>query len=295
MVSKTIFTEDQVEATAPFDYVSPSQLKTARDCKTKWFLSRRTPRATSESTALGTEVHNCNELFLLDESYDIDAFSPKALLIAKSMRPLLPLPGHPREHLEASIDWAPDGWPVGVRGFVDIVEPPGTVRDNGRVVKEPVITDEKTCAEWRYMPSPDDLSEDPQGILYGAWSLLAPDGPFCGGEQDYDTVLFRHVTAITRGSQVGKEPRTVSYRFSKSELQEKLAKLLAEEVLPLTELAGYSWPEDVDKIPYDNRSCWKFGRCEFWDICKAHGRTPVSTKPRDQQETLGADLLALFG
>lgn len=280
-----MFTEDDINHDIEWKHVSASQLSTARLCLTKAYLSRRTPRSSSPATELGTNVHSANESYLLrgEESSGDD----KVDLIAKSMRPRLPAPGHPSAFVESEIHWQPDNWPVPIVGYVDVVEPEGTCLSDGEILESPRITDEKTTSNWSYMRTPEELADDTQGIFYGAWSLLAPDGPFVGE----DSIEFRHVTAVTKGKTIGTS-REVSYTFAKTELEEKLKGLLPE-VLTLKELHSLNWPEDLDKIPYDNSSCWKYGRCEFWDICSKYGRTPVSKKTKTEQAA--NELLELIG
>lgn len=285
------YREDQVIPVAAMDYVSASQISTAKACVTKWFLSRRTPRSSTDATDLGTEVHSCNEEYLLAKDASGD-WSVNAARVATAMRKHLPLPGHPPELVEALIEWHPEGWLVPIKGFIDVVEPVGTRRLDGFVVEHNTITDEKTTSSWSYMKSSEDLALDPQAIFYAAWALLSPDSPFHGN----DYVRFRHVTAITKGAKAGKESRTVMYEFTKAELQQRLDELHEEYVVPLKELSVLSWPEDIDSIPYNNSACWQYGRCEFWDICQSHGRTPErKTKvpaAADEFSTAAAELLA---
>lgn len=270
----------------PWRHISPSQFNTARTCLTKWFLSRRTPRSSSPATDLGTAVHKVNEPYMRGEDVDLNTvvkdpeLLEKAVPIAKCMRPHLSDNLAP-ENVEPPIRFQPANWPVPAIGFIDAVEPPGTTFPDGHVIPPGAgrITDEKTASAWRNAKKAEQLAKDPQGILYGGWSI-SEDGPF----SDQDSVEFRHVTAITKGPKVGTEDgvRVTSYTFSREEIQEQLAQMLPEVVL-LKELSVLNWAEDSHRIPHDSTACFKYGRCEFWDICKAAGKTPKSKKTQEEE------------
>lgn len=282
-MSRTYFTEEDIDHDVEWEHVSASQISTARTCLTKAYLSRRTPRTSTPATELGTNVHSLNESWLIKgyaEGSELEE------TISEAMRPHFPAPGHPATLVEAEIDWKPEGWPVPIKGFADLVEPAGTLMSDGTVLDKGRITDGKTTSNWKYMRTPEDLSDDPQGIFYDAWAMLAPDGPF----RHQDSVEFRHVTAVTKGRDLGTA-RTVSYEFTRDEVAKKMSQLLPE-VLVLKELHALRWPEDIDKIPYNNDSCWKYGRCEFWDICSNYGRTPQPKKTT--LETAADELLELL-
>lgn len=282
-MSRTYFTEEDIDHDVEWGHVSASQISTARTCLTKAYLSRRTPRTSTPATELGTNVHSLNESWLV-KGYARGSELEET--ISKAMRPHFPAPGHPAAFVEAEINWRPEGWPVPIKGFADLVEPAGTLMADGTVLSTGRISDGKTTANWMYMRTRADLAEDPQGILYDGWAMLAPDGPF----QDQDSVEFRHVTAVTKGRDVGTA-RTVSYEFTRPEVVQKLAQLLPE-VEFLKELHSFRWPEDIDKIPFDSTACWKYGRCEFWDICSKYGRTPQSKKT--ELEDAADELLRLM-
>lgn len=296
-MARTYFQLEDIDESKgnPWTHVSPSQITTSRTCLTKWFLSRRCPRSSSPATDLGTAVHAINEEYLLgsdkapEDIVEDAELLAKALPIAKTMQPLLAKDPLPEDCVEAPIRYQPDGWPVPIVGFVDCVEPTGTEFAD-EVLAEGRITDEKTTSNWRYMKTPDELANDPQGILYSAWAL-GPDGPYSGQSH----VEFRHVTAITKGSKAGDPDegvRTVAHRFSRAEVEKRLAQMLPE-VTRLKELSVLRWEEDAATIPHNNDACFKYGRCEFWDICKAAGKTPQRKKTEEQEMAMGLASLVM--
>lgn len=151
-------------------FYSPTQVKLWRLCKRKWAFGYvdkdRAP--TTAKQQFGTDVHAELEGWLHKGASPTD--TPTGKIAKQGIRAgWLPTPGPKllvEQRFEIPMDnlVAPD---VRLIGFVDCAAPPGY-----EGVVEPVVIDHKTTSDLKWSMSPEELSQDPQGVIYALWAML---------------------------------------------------------------------------------------------------------------------------
>lgn len=263
--------EDEVPPTLPngeqaYYLVSPSQLNTWYECKRKWgfqyILKIRPP--SGKGAALGSVLHEDQlEPYLkdgrpLDFSQFVHGVYPAE--IAATGLQYLPAPQSPGLKVEGYFKFKVASSPdIYFRGFKDYsVEP--QYREDGL----PHVGDHKSCGNWAYAKSADDLAGDPQAIIYAAHALEQyPDAPavslqwtYYGTKKKYrahpvKAVLTReHVTATIAEAVLGAKELVSTLRSKKHPLE-----------LP---------------IPEDTGTCEKYGGCPFKGNCNL---SPAQRRP----------------
>lgn len=242
-----------MSAPKPWRSTSPSQLATFSDCRRKWWrVSVNGERPPSTAAAeRGSKIHAELEAYLMHGA-------PLSDGTARAMSPFLPAAGSvPAHAVEVAFEWAPPGWPVPVRGRVDLVELDGA----GAVVG---ITDHKTTASLNYAKSVQDLARDPQALLYsGAAFSGALDGVPAADEGA--PLRFRLLYGTTRAPVSTRE---VSASFSASGVSHALERLGERASAQAATSEAAAW---LDVEP-SYSACDKYGGCPFLSDCRAAAR-----------------------
>lgn len=247
--------------------ISASQIKTHQDCNRKWFFEKiifpKDENEGSASTRLGTEVHACIEDYLNDKG-QLD-------------HPLLELNTYiaqvkGRADLERRVEWEfndTTSFKVTARGYIDLV-----LID--RANKHITVMDHKTTKDWRYAKKEEELRQDAQLLLY-MWVALQEFGP----EWQY---TFGHHVILTK--EPAKERLTL--------VDVSVDQIVQGKTLLDSWVAGMihdSRALDHTYVDKDYTSCYKYGKCAYWDYCKGEKKVPslaeMVKKPADpvaQQE-----------
>lgn len=201
----------------------------------------------------GSAIHAELEAYLGEGVAPVDG-------VARSMLRALPAPGSiPRAQIEVDFSFTPEGWPVPVRGRVDLVE---LAEGGGRAR----ITDHKTVSSLSASQKGEyELRADPQALLYslaafeGALGELGPLG---------EPLTFRLLYGET----------TAPYRVAMSSLSWSRAELV-EGVAALGELArdqsALSTSPAWGEVEPNYSACDRFGGCPFFSDCRAAVSAPV--------------------
>lgn len=245
-------TDDLTQPKKKWDHVSPSQIKTYNLCNTKWWWEKiagfRSP--TTPAQQRGKDVHKELEEYALTGKVPEDPVSIAILEYApgpaSTPRDLLERPLAQRKNL-----------PVPMEGVIDLFEP-----DNPDV---PRVSDYKTTSDFKWCKSPDELSYDPQALIYGMEMLnfLLRTGPH--GLKRSEQVEFRHVYGRTRGRA---ESTTRSVLLSRAWITEQYEQRIAavarnmqrDSVRPITEVA------------FDTTACNAYGGCPHQSRCASVGK-----------------------
>ena len=256
----------------PWRSTSPSQLSTFQDCARKWWrVSVNGERPPSTAAAeRGSKIHEELENYLM-HGREVSDGTARAMLSS-----LPPAGSVPSERVEVGFEWKPDGWPVPIRGRVDLVEAVGGV--------ELAITDHKTTASLQYAKSERDLKRDPQALVYSAAALQgALEGIEAGRAE---RVRFRLLYGTTRPPY---QVRSVARVFEGDELLEGVERL-GERVNEQAQTSEA--PAWVDVFP-NYGSCDKFGGCPFLKDCRAAVAAPVVEVKKLSGESVNDWLSAL--
>ena len=221
---------------------SPSQIATFRDCARKWWrISVNGERPPSSPAAeRGSRVHEQIEAYLEHGTQPTDG-------AALAMLPNLPGAGSVAgELIEVDFAYTPPGWPVPIRGRVDLLDP-----EHGRII------DHKTTASLSYAKSPEMLPFDPQAIVYSAAALEGALGVKIG---DGERIRFRLSYATTRGAS---RALVVERELSRAEIASGVEALGATVRAQWETSQITSW----GAVAPNPESCSKYGGCPFRADC----------------------------
>lgn len=240
-------------------FVSPSQLKLFLfGCERKWgftyILKLRAP--SGRGAALGTRVHNQLEKYLRDgkqlDFTEMDEHGVYPAEIAATGLQHLPAPQSHGLKIEGYFKFqVPECPSVIFRGYKDYTCTP-EVRTDGL----PHVGDHKTCGNWEYALSADDLKGDIQAIIYAKHELLKyPDAP-----------------AVTlQWGYLGTKKKYVAHPVRATITRADVATVWPEIVLGANRLVTtFGSGKQPLELPFNNDECDKYSRegCPFKSTCK---------------------------
>lgn len=237
------------------DYnVSPSQIGTYLDCQRKWAWAKidKISAPPHASAALGSATHSVLETYLEGGGLVFDPLAPHIGNIAQSGIHFLPEPNAPGLAIETAFKFpGPPG--VQYNGRIDFLVAPGF--GPGGI---PLIGDHKTTSGLQWAKTADDLREDPQGVIYGAYAFRA-------------FPLVEHVDLRWVYYQTKKPYRAhkVELRWSREENSKAL------EIIDLTagQIAAKSRTvQTALDLPATPSACEKFGGCPYRGRCNLSPR-----------------------
>lgn len=240
--------------------VSPSQIKTWKECPRKWGF-RYVDGMESPSTkaaALGSTVHSILESWLRD-GVPPDESTRAGKIAAGGLR-FLPAPGE-AEHVEWSMMFDFGG--ILFRGIVDLV-----FEDEAG----PVVSDHKTSSDpARWGLSPPEMPTDVQALTYSI-GVLDLTGA--------DAVGLQWTYFPTRGSPTNGFP--VTARITKGTARENFETIVFPSARAIVDTMDRHKRDGIkaNDLPANPAACGNFGGCPFAAYCE---RTP------------GESLAAIFG
>jgi hypothetical protein len=200
----------------------------------------------SASQALGEAIH------LEVEQYLLDGKAPTLASVENAIKKgLVPLTGgaylveEPKDYGMRML--AAD---VPVKGRIDLLVPPAS---GAHIVK---VVDWKSASSFRYVPEPDVLTRDVQGILYLKYAF--ENYPFA------TTGQFRHVYLLTKGTGSKKvDAEVVDRPFVDGQwahIEQTVEEMKATATRPLPVVA---------QTQANLSHCSAYGGCSFRDRCPA--------------------------
>lgn len=249
-----------------WNHASPSQIKTFRMCKRKWFWEKIVglPSPGTAATAFGVQVHALLEAYLKGgQPPSGNTLHGRAAL--PGLR-FLPDPADVRPaDVERSFQLLLPGAKAPLHGVIDLVEPQH--KDHNGVWL-PRVTDHKTTSNFRYMKKEAELLADPQAITYLAElvQLLRREGL-----QVPDTLAFRHVYYLT-DQRHKPEASPVQVRMDLARLDTGCESL----VRTIDQMHALSTCTEPAEVPADLTQCGAYGGCPFQYQC-ARAQAPGAT------------------
>tara|TARA_R110002110_G_scaffold198832_3_gene409428 strand:- start:6116 stop:8215 length:2100 start_codon:yes stop_codon:yes gene_type:complete len=250
---------------------SASQIKAVARCEWRWIWEKlfgfRGPG--SRATQRGQLIHKMLEDALMfgtppgKGDYDEietdmvtqDDWDRAPAIALKMLEHVAMEPGSvPKTQIEHKMMWKPEGSPVYILGFVDLVD---GKQSDGAVG----LTDYKTRSRiGRYTPTAMELRTDIQGLVYGAYAaaMAKPLDP---------TIWFRHINGQTTGSIISTE---VTATWAPGEV----ITLFNKTVLPLInrqKVLADSSNEELLQVDGNKQACGDFRGCPHKSRCLTHG------------------------
>jgi hypothetical protein len=244
--------------------VSATQIKQHRSCALQWYLQRvegwQMPQ--SPSQALGEAIHKQVEDYLLDGK------NPDLPSVENAIKKGLVPPTGGTYLVEEPKDYGmvircAD---VPVKGRIDLLIPPASGESLVKVV------DWKSASSFRYVPEPDALTRDVQGVLYLKYAFS--NYPFATHGQ------FRHVYLLTKGTGSKKVDAEVVDRdfidgqWAHIEATVEEMKATASRALPV-----------VAATQANLSHCSNYGGCSFRDRCPAASKGLVASMIEAESQT----------
>lgn len=244
--------------------VSATQIKQHRSCALQWYLQRvegwEMPQSASQ--ALGEAIHKQVEDYLLEGR------TPELPSVANAITKGLVPPTGGAYLVEEPKDYGmrllcAD---VPVKGRIDLLIPPAAGESLVKVV------DWKSASSFRYVPEPDVLTRDVQGVLYLKYAF--ENYPFATQGQ------FRHVYILTKGTGSKKVDADVVDRpfidaqWAHIEQTVEEMKATATRSLPV-----------VAQTQANLSHCSNYGGCSFRDRCPAASKGLVESMMEAESQT----------
>jgi len=228
-----------------WNHASASQVRTYRRCNRKWWYQYLygLVAPSSPAAALGSAVHKALETRIKTGAWPTDA-KKDVLSIAKSGWDRVPMPNNPA-NVEKRFSFQPEGSPVPIIGFIDLVCPDTST-----------IIDHKTTSSPRWMKMPEELRADPQGVIYSSVAEKLFDFSY--------PITFRHIYYMTKGKR-GSAATSVTF-FGPTELVPGLERI----VETVKAMAIDAKKTDPLRVEANDAACGDYGGCPFKDTCYNH-------------------------
>ena len=236
--------------------VSATQIKQHRSCALQWYLQRvegwQMPQ--SPSQALGEAIH------LQVEQYLLDGKMPDLPSVENAMKKGYVPPTGGAYLVEEPKDYGMRMLAAGVpvKGRIDLLIPPLAGFPRVRVI------DWKSASSFRYVPEPDVLTRDVQGVLYLRYAF--ENYPYATEGQ------FRHVYLLTKGTGSKKvDAEVVDRPFVDAQwahIEQTVEEMKATATRPLPVVA---------QTQANLSHCSNYGGCSFRDRCPAASKGLVAS------------------
>lgn len=220
---------------------SPSQLKTFRDCKKKWHYNKilELDIPSTGATDLGDTVHKYIEDYLAGKL-------PVEGLADEIVAPSIPFLDEVRgKNPIVEISFINEKMVVPYKGRIDLFWIEG---------RKGYVVDHKTSGNFKYIPDPIDLIDDPQAIGYSAYVF---------DTYDIDEVEF---SLHFLSSKKPYRAKFVTVHYTRESIIEHL-KSINNDLLSMVETSKMQ----NSKVDKNENACFKFGPCPFRARCLSSG------------------------
>jgi hypothetical protein len=245
--------------------VSPSQIKTFSACPRSWWFDKVAGLRPEEEAAhltTGSAYHKQQE----------DYYELGILPENESCRLALTLPGVPSRLCNDIAIEEPRDYGLGLcaagipmRGRIDLRAPP----TNGGFV----ILDWKTCKNFKYCKTPEELAVDVQGIVYLKYGFTVyPEAKYG---------IFKHVyirTEAVDAQLIETDPLDRNH-------VDTVYRQIEEVVEKIKVTAAI---KEQDEVPFDKSACFAYGGCPYQKNCNAFKRK----KETQEMPSLDNDFLS---
>ncbi len=252
--------------------VSPTQIKTKRDCFRKLAFDKvdRIPRTESAGQAFGTEVHAAGEDWMRFRVRPPSTMAGKTFEQGIGKKDFLPKPrtGQLIEHhfvLEL-----PELDRVLLHGYIDLFEP--IVPQSLDLLA--LVIDYKYTKSRKWIPTLPELEKDPQILIYAAAGFIH------GNAERVETRWCYFVTNADRTKVKGTSKRSLIWTPDDFNAKGQFDRIIkdADEIADMRRTAS-----NAHDVKYDRTACHKFGGCEYDNICIRKGSKALAYIQQDNR------------
>lgn len=226
--------------------VSPSQIKTFNSCARSWWFDKVAglrPEEEAEHFAVGTNLHKQQEDF-----YEFGKLPEN-----ESCRLVLSYPGVPDRRISGLFIEEPRNYDLGLyaagipmRGRIDLRAPP----NDGTFT----ILDWKSCKNFKYCKTPEELARDIQGIVYLKYGFRVYP----------ETKWGRFIHAYIRTEKLGAQV------VDSGPLDRNHVDAVYQEIENTVEQIKITAAiKNQDEVPYNKSACFAYGGCPYQKHCNA--------------------------
>ncbi|MFG0245704.1 MAG: PD-(D/E)XK nuclease family protein [Phycisphaerales bacterium JB052] len=234
-------------------HISASQLKMFMLCRRKWFyryvLGLKQPHRAYLD--FGKILHKAAEDYVMGKITieQIENDLARRLVGNMEKKGLLPEPGSPHVSVERSTSkHGPSMAGLPIKGFVDLV-----VAKPGEVIE---LTDYKTCKNWDFVPTEDEIRKDVQAIMYSRWATIACNVP--PGPPSRVVVRFRFIYCNKSNGDIRPVETELEFDY--------ICKMYKELEATAAEMLEVAQQQIVD-VPATRSACGAFGGCHAFATC----------------------------
>lgn len=229
--------------------VSPSQIKTCRDCKRKLAYDKidRIPRSQGAGAAFGEKVHDVGEDWMRFRATPPDTPAGQTFAQGIGKKDFLPSPNKDLLIEQHFVIELPELDRVLLHGYIDLMVPPGWK-------PTPVITDYKYTKSRKWIPTLEELYTDPQVLIYAAAGFLHYDA------EQIETRWCYFITNADRTKPKGTTKRCTDWTPEGLDADGQFSRIIedAAEIAHMRRTAKAA----IDVEP-NYTACQKFGGCEY--------------------------------
>lgn len=261
----------------PWAHVSATQINNFRACPRKWYLRSIAKVRYPPSPAMlaGQAIHATIERVLKAQVQPVDLDADHAKLVkAADLAGFFDGFDANRPTGELELDIRTLGLrlaDVPVLGYIDCLWREDDVA---------FVRDWKLRSSFSYAPTPDELHDDTQAIIYGKAVLTM--------WPDIDVVDFGHGNLL-RLDKGGPAAKLTTTRIDREEIDRKIKFELDPIVFDMRETSR----AQIRSVRPQKSACFVYGRCEYYDECHAIPYAPIGAPT--PENTMVLDLDALLG
>jgi hypothetical protein len=243
--------------------VSASQISTFKNCPRRWAYTYldKIKLPPSSAAKFGSSVHHTLEKYLLTNTIDYEIREGQ---VAKPGLHYLPK-GLNSDQVEKYFEF--NHKKIGFRGYIDFFNQDST--------NNVLVGDHKTCSSFRTALTSEQLKHNVQSNIYAQWAFQ---------ELGAESVKLKWIYYRTKGKPAAQCVEAEIKKHEQPSLFETHLGIASSIIDTLNQK-----PDSLD-MPKNLNSCFKYGRCPFWDACKAN-RKPLEMRnenkmPIVEKETL---------
>lgn len=247
--------------------VSPSQIKTHRDCNRKWAYNKVDGIEGEQSVgaAFGEEMHGHGEEWMRFRQAPPKTPAGQAFAQGIGKKDFVPNP-RPGQLIEYHfVIELPELDRVLLHGYIDLLVPD---------VRPPIVIDYKFTKSRKWIPTLEELKLDPQPLIYAAAGFLLTGAPVV------ETRWCYFITDAKRVKPKGTTKRSLMWNPDDLDDAGQWSKIIEDSATIAHTRRTAKKAVDVSA---NRAACRKFGGCEFYDICPREGSSALAHIRQDDR------------